>query len=43
MCGFHRSQKKASNPLELKLQTVIIYHAGAENQTLAFWKSSQCS
>lgn len=31
--GAHRSQKKTSDPVELKLQMVVSYHENARNRT----------
>lgn len=36
MPGAHRNQKKASDPLELELQTAMSCHVGAQNLTSAF-------
>lgn len=36
-------QKRASDPLELKLQMVVRHYVGAGNWTLVHCKSSNCS
>lgn len=38
MSGAREGQKKALNPLEVKLLTVMNYHVGAENQ---IWDSER--
>lgn len=43
MRGAHRSQKRASDPLDLKLQMVVGHHGGAWIQTQAPGKSSKYS
>lgn len=42
-CSALRSQKKASDPLELSLQMVMSYHVGSGSCTQVLWKSSQLS
>lgn len=43
VCTTCRGQRRVSDSLELKLQVDFSYHAGAENWTWDFCKSSQCS
>lgn len=42
MCvlGPCRGQKRASNLLEIELQSAVSHHVGARSQTLVLWKSS---
>lgn len=42
-CGVCRSHKKASDSLELELQTLLCCRVCAQNQTLVLCKSSWCS
>ena len=42
-CSILRSQKRASDLLELELQMVVSLHMGAGNQIHVLWKGSQCS
>lgn len=39
-CSAWRGQKKASDSLELELQTIVSCHVGARNQTLILCKSN---
>ena len=39
----HGGQERMLDPLKLKLQMIISYHVGAENQTQDLYKSSKCS
>jgi hypothetical protein len=41
--GAHEDQKRASDPLELELQTVVSHHVGSRNQTWVLWRNGQCS
>ena len=41
--GAHGGQNRASDLLELELQTVVRHHTGAGNRTQVLCKSSQCS
>ena len=41
--GAHRGQKRASDSLEVELQMVVNYQAGAGKQTQVFRESSTCS
>lgn len=43
MLGAHRSQKRASYPLDLELQTVVGHHIGAWIQTQVPGKNSKYS
>ena len=37
-----RDKTRALGPPQLDLQTIVICHVGAGNQTQVFWKSSKC-
>lgn len=39
MPSAERSPERASDPLELELQTAVGHHVGARNLTKFFWKS----
>jgi hypothetical protein len=40
---YHRGQKRAPDPQELELHTLVSCHVGARNWTLVLQKGSQCS
>lgn len=42
-CSELRGQKRALEPLDLKLQMVMSHRVDARTQTWVFWESSQCS
>lgn len=41
--GALRGQKRAVDPLQLKLQRPVSCHVGTRNHSYVLWKSSQCS
>lgn len=43
MVGTQGGQKRAPDPLEWELQTVVSHHVDSGNQTHDLWKTIQCS
>lgn len=41
--GVHGSQKRALDPLELELQTIVSHLAGSGNQTQVLYSNNKCS